>query len=342
MGKYLLLLTFAIALSERPSAADYPEEWAFYTSEACVYDVQSGRNDGNMAETAFLNYLTDLARTNIARSVSMGITDHAELSRQAVDGRTSTHYSSQTVFSTDVELSLVKTEAEYDRKTGIGYAIAYIEKHEALEFYRNKILMAFDEMDGFLSAARNLSSEGMVTKARDKLSELVSREENVRSDLFMVNFFGAEESDMADMSAVLNEYTGAAGRLGTELSRGVVLCLDCHFPGADRFGFERALKGMLADNACSFSDRSDDADWLISITLATRDYGRTEVGGIALYTAYADAELVMEKRIGVTRTVEDRVSEKGLHTMNYEEAERDACGRLGEALAERIYSLISQ
>lgn len=342
MKKYLLLLTFAIALSEPPSIAGYPEEWAFYTSGACVYDIQSGRNDRDMSETAFLNYLSDLARTNIARAVRVSITDIAELSRQAVDGRTSTEYSSLTTFSTDMELNLVKTVTDYDRNTGTGYAIAYIVKQEAMDFYHNEIVMAFDRMDGLMSTARNLASEGMVPKAREALSGLEPIMEEVRSYLFMLNYFGAAERKLADMSARLNGYAGEAGRLEAEFSRGVVLCLNCRFTGDDRFGLERAVKGVLADKACSFTDRSEDADWLISLVMTVREYGSTEIGGVMLYTAYADAELRAEKKSGVGRVVEDRISEKGTHTMSYEEAERDACARLGTALAERIYSLISQ
>ena len=66
------------------------------------------------------------------------------------------------------------------------------------------------------------------------------------------------------------------------------------------------------------------------------------MGGMKIYTAYADALLTLEKRTGARRSVEDRVSEKGVHTLSYAEAGRDACARLGEALAERIYSIISQ
>ena len=74
-----------------------------------------------MSETAFRNYLADLARTNIARSVRMDISDRAEMSRQSTDGRTTMDYSSVTLFSTDVELSLVKTESAYDRTMKAGY-----------------------------------------------------------------------------------------------------------------------------------------------------------------------------------------------------------------------------
>ena len=114
----LILAVFSLALT---AAAQYPSEWRRYTSPGFLYDIQSGQNDGDMSETAFRNYLTDLARTNIARSVRMDISDRAEMSRQSTDGRTTMDYSSVTLLSTDVELSLVKTESAYDRTTKAGY-----------------------------------------------------------------------------------------------------------------------------------------------------------------------------------------------------------------------------
>ena len=114
----LILAIFSLALT---AAAQYPAEWRRYTSPDFLYDIQSGQNDGDMSETAFRNYLTDLARTNIARSVRMNISDRAEMSRQSTDGRTTMDYSSVTLFSTDVELSLVKTESAYDRTMKAGY-----------------------------------------------------------------------------------------------------------------------------------------------------------------------------------------------------------------------------
>ncbi len=342
MRKYLPLLALVFAVTELKSAAGYPESWAFYTTDAYLYDIQSGQNDGSMTETTFCNYLADLARTNIARTVRTDISDKAGLARQSVDGRTSMLYLSQTVFSTDVELNLVKTETVYDRKTGTAYAIAYIRKLEAKEFYRNKIVLAFGKLDRILSVAGNYASDGLVSKAREELAELKSELEDASSDLFMLNFFGAGKDELSDFSESIGRYAGAAAGIEAGLSQGIIICMEIKTSGTGISGFEKELKGILADKDCSFTDRPDEADWVVSAILKTREYGRPEMGGMSIYTVYADVALTMEKTTGVHRIVEDQLSVKGVHTMNYEEAERDACARLGKQLAERILLIISK
>ena len=289
----LILAVFSLALT---AAAQYPSEWRRYTSPGFLYDIQSGQNDRDMSETAFRNYLTDLARTNIARSVRMNISDRAEMSRQSTDGRTTMDYSSVTLFSTDVELSLVKTESAYDR----------------------------------------------TTKAGETLGKMKDRVAEARTDLFMLNFFGAPEKELSEMSGTVNAFLAAAGKLETELGRGTLLRLQCSSDDMDCREFEKTLKGHLSKMDCSFTDNTEEAAWTIEVGLDIREYNISEMGGMKIYTAYADALLTLEKRTGARKSVEDRVSEKGVHTLSYAEAGRDACARLGEALAERIYSIISQ
>ena len=247
----LILAIFSLALT---APAQYPSEWRRYTSPGFLYDIQSGQNDRDMSETAFRNYLTDLARTNIARSVRMDISDRAKMSRQSTDGCTTMDYSSVTLFSTDVELSLVKTESAYDRTTKVGHAIAYIDRNEAVDFYRHKLLMTFDEIEGMLSTAENYAGESLVAKAGETLGRMKDRVAEARTDLFMLNFFGAPEKELSEMSGTVNAFLAAAGKLETELSRGTLLRLQCSSDDMDCREFEKTLKGYLSKMDCSLTD----------------------------------------------------------------------------------------
>lgn len=334
---FLLLASSVFAL---PLAAGYPEEWAYYTSSACVFDVQTGQNDENMNETSFRNYLVDLARTNLAKSVKMSISDRAELAKQALDGQTSVAYASSTIFSTDVELSLLKTASLYEKSTKTGYAIAYIEKQAALDFYRNAALMAFDELEVCLRAAEDYIGEGLVRKAEERLSAADGILAKVRSDLFMTNFFGADKSELSDLSDKANEYARSIAAIEAKNVRGTLICLECR-PDGDADEFEKRLKGFVSMAGCSFTDSPEMADWTVSVDLKSDEYNVSEIGGMKVYAVYANAVLTVNKTKGAQMTIEDIVSQKGVHTMGYEEAVRDAFDKLAEKVADRLNLILN-
>lgn len=336
-----LFLLFAVAIFALPLAAGYPEEWTYYTSPACLHDVQTGQNDGSMSETTFRNYLVDLARTNLAKTVKLSIADRAELSKQAVDGKTSTSYSSLTMFSTDVELSLVKTASCYDRETRTGYAIAYIEKKSALEFYHNAVSMAFDELEVCLCAAEDYWDEGLVSKAEEKSVEARSIVETLKSDLFLINFFGADEEELSDLSVRVNEYARRMDLLESRYAQGILICLECHSVGDDA-EFEKELKGLISKSGCSFTDKPETADWIVSVDLKSEEYNVSEIGGMKVYSVYANAGLTVKKNKGKQVTVEDFVSQKGVHTLGFEEATRSAFDELPEKVADHIILILSK
>lgn len=342
MRKHLLLPVLAIFASCLTVRSQCPEEWLQYTAPDFLYGIQSGQNDTGMDENAFCNYLLDLARAELAKSVMVSVSDRAELSRRSTDGRTSVDYSSVTTFSTDIELSLVKTESSYDRKTKTGRAIAYIFKPEALDFYRNRLRLAFDGIEASLSSAGRYYSEGLAARAAETLEELGAGMEGVREDLSMLNFFGATENELSELSGTARSYMERAAGLEAMLNRGTVLCLECSSAEVDCGDFEKVLKGLLSEKKFSFTDCPDEADWSVSVDIDTREYGVSEIGGMKIYTVYAEASLTMRKIIGTQKTLEDRVSAKGVHTVGYEEALRDAFDKLGDTLAERLYSIINQ
>ena len=148
--------------------------------------------------------------------------------------------------------------------------------------------------------------------------------------------------ELAQKVGTARSYMERAAGLEAMLNRGTVLCLECSSAEVDCGDFEKVLKGLLSEKKFSFTDCPDEADWSVSVDIDTREYGVSEIGGMKIYTVYAEASLTMRKIIGTQKTLEDRVSAKGVHTVGYEEALRDAFDKLGDTLAERLYSIINQ
>ncbi len=326
------------------NADDCPEEWLTYVSGGYIYDIQSGSNESGMDETTFRNYLTDLARTNIARSMSTEIKDQATLSRQSSDGRTSVGYSSVTRFSTDLELNLVKCESVYDRKTRTGQAIAYISIREAREFYENRILVSIRELENALSSAEGYSIQGYGIKARDILEKSIPLTDGIRSDLFMLNYFGIGQERLSALADKLGNTEETVRTKMAEYGHGTYVHIECRSsagPADESEEMEDILKALLSEKGCSPVGDTESADWTITADISSREYGPAEIGGMKIYTAYIDAAVEIVNSKG-SRTAEIAVSEKGTHTMNFDEAFRDAARKAGSALSEKIYMTISK
>lgn len=340
-----LLIFVCICISLTGLRADgYPEEWGIYISGDYIYDIQSGVNESSMEESAFRNYLTDLARTNIARSVTTKINDRSRLAKQSVDGRTSVDYLSVTQFSTDVELNLVKSKSVYDRKLKTGHAIAYIDRQEALAFYRNKALMAFSKVENAISLAEDYASQGFKVRASDILAKMTSELNSIDNDLFMLNFFGIPENELSDLSREKGCLSENLLKKGMEYRHGTKVYMECISSGdagEQAVEVENGLKGLLSGKGCMFVDDMDAADWTISIGLSGRKYNVSEMGAMKIYTAYIDAEIDVANR-GGDKILEKSVSEKGIHTMNYDEALREAGEKAGEKIFGTIYPVIIQ
>lgn len=133
MKKGLLLLILT-GISFIGMAQQYPSEWNQYTSDGYLYNIQSDRNTLNRSEAIFTNQLLDLARTNLAQQIKMRVEDSARMLKESIDGRSRMAYTSETRFSTDLELQLVSTETRYEPATGQGYAIAISTSKRLVNF----------------------------------------------------------------------------------------------------------------------------------------------------------------------------------------------------------------
>lgn len=335
-----LLSTLLIVISFVCIAQQYPPEWLRYTSGGYLFDIQSERNLRNRSETAFNNYLLNIARTNIAKQVRLQVHDFAELNKKSIDGSSTVVYTSNTYFSTDVELKLVETKTYYDPETKQGYAIAYIDKYAACQYYRNAVASLLNKADNSLALARDFIGAGFKHRAKVELEALLNDFETTEEAFFWLGIFGVSFDESEKLHAQYNEKEGLIKQRLADLQYGTSICLIC---STDIFGtryptLQNELKGKLAAEGCNFTDDPLQADWVIRVEVSTREYNRLTINSQSLYFAYADANISIDKVISSQRIYEDGLSAKGGHTMNYKEAARTAC----EELVRQLGTLILQ
>lgn len=325
-------------------AQECPPEWVQYTYGGYFYDIQSDNNSRKLSEADFKNYLLNSARASLAKQIKMSVHDVAQMNKTAIDGISSITYSSNTRFSTDLNMKLVETKSMYSPSTGEGYAIAYIDKDAAKNYYTNELTLVKNKISNSIELADSYIEGGFKKKAELELNNSLKSFNSVDEPLFWLNIFGASQSEINDWQRSFNHAEQNIKRQLADLKHATVIYLSCN---ADLFGklyptLQNELKGKLAAKGCSFSNSPYNADWVITVNCSAREHSNVKAGNSNAYFTYIDAAISIDKTISSQRIYEDEVSVKGSHTFGYEEAAKAGYKNITKELSEIINKTIDQ
>ncbi len=334
----LLCLYFGI------NAQQYPPEWLKYTSGGYIYDIQSDYNNRDLTETKFKNYLLDIARTNLAKQIQVQVQDVAKLDKLSNNGRTSITYSSNTSFSTDVNLKLVETKTSYDPTTKQGFAIAYLNRDAAQNYYQNELMLVYNKIDNSVVLSNNFIESGFKTKAKSELESSLKHFVLIDEPLFWMNIFGVSQSVLTDWTERFNAKERAIKQMLAEFKHSTTIYLSC---SADIFGkpypsLQNELKGILAVDGCNFTNDPANAEWSVIVICNSREHSQTSFGKTTSYFTYVNAQIVIDKVITSQRIYENEIYAKGGHTTGYSQAALDAYKNLKNEIGEIISKNIKQ
>lgn len=340
MRRFFLLLSLVSVFNLY--AEQYPAEWVKYTTREYYSDVQCDYNSRNLSESAFKNYLLNIARTNLAKQIKIRVSDVAKMDKNVDDGNTHISYSAQTTFSTDVELQLVEIATSFNPSTNEGCAIAYINKANANKLYRKQLQLAYGKVRSALSVADYLESSGEKMKAMEELKK-VEQEITQSDDAFTwLSVFGCSEESISELMEERNELDVTLKQRIASFSHATALMLQCN---ADLFGnnynsLAESIKGQLVGLECNYVTDNAKADWIVTIQSSAREYNKSTIGGYDTYFAYVDATVKVVKVATGQVIYEDQITEKGGHTKSYTEAARtaykDIVSKLATIIKEQI------
>lgn len=301
------------------NAQNCPPEWVKYTYGGYLYDIQHDVKPLNLLESDFKNHLLNTARTNLARQIEVRVKDSAELNKMSVDGKTKVSYSSTTNFLTELDLKLVETRAIYNSNTYEGYAIAYVNKAAAVNFYKNELSIISNKISNHIELANNYEESGFKKKAQNELNKTLELFSKVEEPLFWINVFGAEQSDLNKLQEDFNFTEQLIVRRMAELEHSNVIYISCV---ADIFGkpyttMVNSIKGELSKKGCSFTSDPQSADWVINIICSSREYSSVKTGSNNTFFAYIDAKITIDKISTSQRIYENEITMKGGHTSGF-------------------------
>lgn len=336
----VLCLLFSLVATAQQS---YPTEWNAYMQKGYLSEVQSDINRRDLTESEFLNLLVNNARVNLAKQIQVRVQDHALMHKEAINGRTNISYNVQTRFSTDVELKLVETRTFYDANRDEGAAIAFIDKAAARRFYLNAVEILLNKCDNASTIARNYIDQGFKTRAQEELKKVETAFEEVEGLFVWLSFFDYPQTSLKELMARANISEQQVKQTISELQHADVILLTCK---ADMFGspypLQNELKGVIAAEGCSFTSDPSQADWIINVSVSSREGQTANIGTMVSYFSFLDAEISIDKCITSQRIYEDAISVKGGHPQGYPDAARKAFKDLKNELGTLILTNIKQ
>ncbi len=331
-----MALLLLVGLSAK--AQTYPMEWSKYANEGHFFDIESGSNIQKMDETKFRNDLLDLARANLSKQIQVRVEEVSQLDKKAINGIADIQYASSRRYTTDLDLKLAKTETHTDIVTGEIFAIAYINKREACQYYENELQMLLKKMDNAFQIAGNYEQQGFKMKAKNELQQALSELDSAEEIFFWFNIFGMPEQELQDYLDQTHGKEQALKSKIAELEHSVTYCVVC---AADNFGkpypkLANEVKGGLSASGCNFTDDPAAADYVIHIEASAREYNKANIGGSTACFAFVDVEVSIDKTATSQRIFEDELSVKGSHTLGFEEAAREAYKNTGKNIVKLL------
>lgn len=343
MKRCLITLCLLLLMGRVLSQPQYPAAWGPYTQAGYFSEVQSDLNTRGWSESAFVNHLLNLARTNLAKQLKVQVKDHAVMSKKSFNGRTNINYQTTTEFSTDLELKLVETRSYYNSATKEGAAIAFIDKAAARRYYANELQILLNGGVNALTIADNYAASGFKARAQEELERAIPTMDKA-TDLFMwLSFFDYPQEELAAMMEQQNAVEQAIKQILADLEHATVVCVVCK---ADLFGsaypLQNELKGTIAIDGCSFTDNPKEAQWLVTVRVQARKSHTVQIGSMTSYIAYLDAEVTIDKQITNQRIYENAVTVKGGHPRGYSEAARAGFKELKAEIGKIMRTNITQ
>lgn len=339
MKNFLLICLLWIPLSVLSD--EIPAEWNEFTVGGYIYDVQSDVNI-NSSETELKNNLLNIARTNLAKQIQVSVKDVASLDKNMLNGRTSVSYSSSTQFSTNVNLKLVETKTYYNAATKTGYAIAYINKERARNYYSNELQLVYNKIQTSIQVTNNFISTGFKYKAKQEIQRAQPLVKKTDEPLLWLNVYGISNAELQAWQNKVNSARQEIEQLIADLNHATCIYLSC---SADIFGksyskLANEIKGILSAEGCSFTTNKAEADWVITVTSTAREYNRLNMGNSSSYFSYVDTSITIDKVKTSQRIYEDEISVKGGHTISFQEAAqaamKDTKKQIGTILIQTI------
>lgn len=337
---FILLLSFCF----KATGQDYPARWQQYTTPWYIYAIEEDFKNPETTQSVLINTLLNRARLNVAKQVNISIVDKADLIKKSLNGVTNIDYSSETTYTTDASMHLLKTDSEYNSGSSKGFAIAYLDKKELWDYWSKEAGKILSDQETEYDKANRMITLGYKEKAKESLVNLTKHYNAINEPLTWLNLCSYPESEY---QGILNRFSSNVKKIETAilaLGHGTTIFLDYN---SDLFGEEypatkNQLSSKLSSEERSFVEDPLEADWIIKIDAKAREGQQSTLGSSTVFIAYIDITLTIIKGSTAQTVYKDAISVKEGDTSGFQQAAKMAFQNVAAKLYDTIEKNIKE
>jgi len=226
-------------------------------------------------------------------------------------------FSSNTTIATKMDIPGLKIDSY--KKGNIVAAFAYVKKSDLKRQLEKQITMGLTRIETQLDNIDELMNNGQKMEARKRLEPIINEfmpiEKNQELLIAVDADADAESLQLNDAKALQQRYA----KMRTALKNGIYVALHCN---NDLFGssydtMTEQIKGNLAPLGCTFTNNDSEADWIVTINTAAREYSQSNFGSVSTFYAYVDSKISIKNAKTGQIIYADELSIKGGDTNDY-------------------------
>lgn len=307
--------------------------------------VMGEQRDGEALEDTYARLKTEARAelvSTIRTSVEHNSIDRAqsdlEHSSSTFDERIMETYVSDTrVRSNITDIPGLKVEA-WRKGDGTIAAFAYVKKITLSTQLIKRIALGIAKIENSIDQAETLQAEGRTLDARQVVKTGLQQLHEVEDAQSLLNIVDeTADEDILQYSQTRNMQQ-RLGALDTQLKNAVKVYIDCRASlfDTDYTNLTGSVRGELSSLGVTFVTSPEKADWAVYVNASAREDVCSRFGSTAVYSAYVDVSVAIDKNNGQRIYEEQLKSERGTHTANFAEAARIAYKKITPLIEETI------
>lgn len=239
------------------------------------------------------------------------------------------------------DITHLSVESWHNPKTNEVFAFAWVKKEDLTRTLKKQIISHITRAEMALEEAESLLKEGEKGAANKAIAKAMEQLQQVEEQQQVVQHVDAT-INMEDIAFVENNVLKQrVAALQQQLKNGVAVYIsgDVTIFNKSYPTFINQIKQQISPMGCTFTTNEAEADWVIRLQGTTQEYNTLQKTSYSVFVVMADIAIEIAKKAQIIYS--GNVSQKGVHTINTEQAAKEAFSEASKAIAAQINEIIN-
>lgn len=239
------------------------------------------------------------------------------------------------------DIPTLSVESWHNPQTNEVFAFAWVKKTDLVRTLKKQIIsritraeMAIEEAEGLLAEGEKGATRKAIAKAIEYLQQVEEQQKMVQS---VDSNTEMEDIAFAESNALKQRATALQQQLKNAVN--VYVGGEIKIFGKSYPLFIQKIKQEISPIGCTFTTNEVEADWVIRLQGTTQEYNTMQNSSYSAFVVMADVAIEIAKRGQIIYS--GNVSQKGVHTINTEQAAKEAYSEASKAIAAQINEIIN-